>query len=1426
MLLPAFLAAPLPLLNRRTFRAAPLLRAGLLLLLAAVAVSAFASRAGAADETASAAPQAIGYLTPSDSVTLSIVLPLRNQGELADLLARLYDPGDALYGKYLTPAEFARRFGPTQSDVAAIKSYAADHGFVVTNVSPNRTVITIAGAESAVESTFGARLISYRRADGSEFVAPDHAPSIPVDLSSRTIALLGLDTSLVGRSAAKGVPVQPSAADQTGQAAGFYGTGIGGWLSPNDVRDIYDLHSTANGAGQTVGIFAMDGWTPSDISTYETEYCGSAPVSATLVPVDGGSGAPTSGNSFETTLDIEMVFALAPGISNILVYQAPSNTDYLQRTIDIFNQMATDDRAGVVATSWYCSESDAIGDDITYNGSSAGFLAAENQIFEQMAAQGQTVCADSGDSGAYVDQTLSTPNVADPAAQPFAVGIGGTNMQDSATISYVSESSWADSADKGFGNIGTGAGGGVSAYWSIPQYQVGAFSTTVNPQGSTANRNVPDVSLFADFNSDGYYSMYYTSPTTEQAYWYGANGTSASCQLWAAFLADVNEQRKSDGYAPLGEANPAIYAIASNPAEYALDFHDIDDGSNNLYYDAVPGYDNSTGLGSFIGTNLLTDLANAGAGFPTVKSVSFSTNPVAQSASVTGTVTLSGPAIDGGAVVTVAQGSATVATVGIPAGAQTGVFAPTDASTGQFAYTASYNHTGASATLTVTPALSSLAFSPNPVTAGSATTGTITLTGPAPTGGSSVTVAESGVSTPIACTVPAGSTTGTFSVTVAQPGSVAFSAAYNGSIATADLTVSAASTISVKSLAFSPNPACQYNATKATVTLSAPAPSTGAVVKLKLSGALVTTIAVPSGQTAATTSLTPNTSGSFQYVATYKTSSATATLTVNPLAIVSLAFNPNPVAAKKTTTGTVTLNGAAPAAGAVVTIAKAGATLKTIAIASGKKAGTFTQTIAAAGSYAYAASYNGSSAAATLTVKATTVTVLSLAFNPNPVTQNVSSTGTVTLSGAAPVGGASVAIAQGATAITTVAIPAGSTAGTFTLADSVAGSFTYTASYNGSTASATLTVTVPITVASLAFDPTSIALGLSSTGTVTLSAAAPAGGASVAVTQGATAAATVSIPAGSTTGAFTVTPSSTGSLVYTAAYNGSSATATLTVTNSTLSVSSVSVAHMVDVVNDPIAVTVKLSGPAPAGGASVSMSILIGLTTTQLSPLTIPAGSSSASFTYTPETVGQFQMFTAAYNGTSASVFLNVILYPAGVESLSVNPTQVAVGNGFMMTVTFDQQTPQGGENLDFYIDGVFQVEWYVLSGSYTDTIGYTAKTVGQHTLTVKEPLEGSSASATVTVTATVGLSSFSFNPNPAFAGQAATGTVTLDGPAPTGGAVVTLSGEDSSITSVTVPAGQVSASFNVTYADSGMYDWTASYGGTSASAQLMVFED
>lgn len=508
-------------------------------------------------------------LDTSVHVPVTFTLPLRNQKELEELVQRIHDPADKEhYGKYLTSEEFVDRFAPSQEDYDKVIAYTKSLGLDVSHTHPNRTLLNVKGSAGSIESAFKLCLQQYALPKGRTFYSPDNDPAVPVSIASIISGIEGLDTRAVWRPFHERKEITKAP-----HVPHAYPSGPGGGYSPSDLITAYNLAGVpANGSGQIVALFELASYQVSDINTYTT-FFGLPAARLHNILVDGGS---SEGINAEVTLDIELVLAFAPQ-SQIYVYEGP-NTN--QGVLDTYNRIATDNIAKQVSTSWGLAE------DLVY----VQYLRAENAIFLQMAAQGQSMYAAAGDSGAYDDPNKASPVVDDPASQPYVVGVGGTRLTvNPVTCAYGSESCWNNGRGNGAG------GGGVSAVWPIPSWQ-----TTVSTAYSHSYRNVPDVALNADPSTG--YSIYFDGQ------WVIYGGTSCGAPLWAGFTALVNQERTTTQKPALGFANPPLYAIGAS-ASYAANFHDITNG-NNLYYPSKQSYDNATGWGSLNGAHLFTSLTN------------------------------------------------------------------------------------------------------------------------------------------------------------------------------------------------------------------------------------------------------------------------------------------------------------------------------------------------------------------------------------------------------------------------------------------------------------------------------------------------------------------------------------------------------------------------------------------------------------------------------------------------------------------------------------------------------------------------------------------------------------------------------------------------------------------------------------------------
>ena len=511
--------------------------------------------------------QPTSRLPGTNRLNLAIGLPLREQAELSNLLRQIYDPASPNYRHYLTPEQFTEQFGPTERDYQAVIAFAKANGLTVTDTHPNRMLVDVSGSVADIERALHVTLRVYQHpTENRAFYAPDTEPSL--DLAVPILSISGLDNYSLPRPRLQATPLANANASNVSPNAG---SGPGGTYMGKDFRAAYVPDSSLNGSGQIVGLLQFDGYTASDITYYENQ-AGLPRITLLNVLIDGASGLPSGGGGeVEVSLDIEMAISMATNLSEVVVYMAPNPSPF----VDILSRMANDNVAKQLSCSWY----------IPYGAAEP----AADQIFQQMAAQGQSFFNASGDDDAY------TGLIDFPGDTPYITQVGGTTLTTSGPGgSWVSETVW------NWGG-GIGSGGGISTQYPIPSWQTN-ISMMAN-QGSTTMRNTPDVALTAD-------NVYVRADGRN----YTIGGTSCAAPLWAGFAALVNQQAAASGRPTIGFINPAVDAIGSGP-NYTSAFHDITTGNNTwsgspAKFYAVSGYDLCTGWGTPAGQNLINALAN------------------------------------------------------------------------------------------------------------------------------------------------------------------------------------------------------------------------------------------------------------------------------------------------------------------------------------------------------------------------------------------------------------------------------------------------------------------------------------------------------------------------------------------------------------------------------------------------------------------------------------------------------------------------------------------------------------------------------------------------------------------------------------------------------------------------------------------------
>ncbi|HET9075255.1 MAG TPA: S53 family peptidase [Solirubrobacteraceae bacterium] len=560
---------------------------------------------------------------PADQVLrIALALKPRDAAALAAYASAVSDPGSPLYRHYLRPGAFAVRFGAAPATVARLRRTLSAAGLSAGALSANHLSLDVVAPtgrlETALHTELARVLVDHRAA-----LVNTQAPALPVGIASAVQAVVGLDglatmrsqrvparirrRPLTPRAAAATTHVRsrqvPQACSAASSAAARQGADTATQIA-SAYRFSGLFTSGDEGAGVNVGVYELEPDAPGDIAAYQACYGTDTPVS--YQSVDGGAGS--GAGSGEAAFDIEQLIGLAPR-ANLIVYQAPnSNADTPgSGPYDLFSQIIGQDRVSVITNSW--GECEAV------EGLSSA--RAESTLFEEAAVQGQTIVSAAGDTGAQdclgAGATPDySPAVDDPGSQPFVTDVGGTSL--TALGPAPTETVWNNGGSllSAFGAGAGAGGGGVSRFWTMPDYQAGAAArlgvVNANSSGATCGvssgycREVPDVSASADPNHG--YLIYYNgshSVAGQPSGWQATGGTSGAAPLWAAAFALADAERSCAG-APIGFANPALYAVAAS-GEGTL-FNDVTSGNNDFTgtnhgaFPATAGYDMASGLGT------------------------------------------------------------------------------------------------------------------------------------------------------------------------------------------------------------------------------------------------------------------------------------------------------------------------------------------------------------------------------------------------------------------------------------------------------------------------------------------------------------------------------------------------------------------------------------------------------------------------------------------------------------------------------------------------------------------------------------------------------------------------------------------------------------------------------------------------------------
>jgi hypothetical protein len=554
-----------------------------------------------------------GPVDPSlklDHVTLMLKRSSAQQAALDRLLADQQNPSSPDYHAWLTPEQFADRFGLSPNDISKVTAWLQSEGLAVDAISRARNWIWFSGTAAQIQGVLQTSLRRYN-VGGEMHFANASEPSVPAAIAPFVLGVLGLDDFLPKSKQSKAVRLSGESVKGSLRPR-FSGLSGNHYLAPDDFATIYNVNPLYNlgynGSGQRIAIIGQSAVDLTDIQLFRILY-GLPKHDPQLLLVPGTPDPGQTSDMEEGVLDIEWAGAVARNANITYVYS-------LNAMISLIH--AVDQNiAPIISYSFSTCEQ-----------SESNFLVLSiRSVAQEANAQGITWIASSGDSGAAACdphddptkvQALHGLKVGFPASLPEVTAVGGTQFDEgtgqywsdsnsgtlASALSYIPEKGWNESDALGL----AASGGGLSSLFAKPAWQIAPGVPDTN------SRAIPDVALTAATH-DGYLVVVGGQPGI-------FGGTSASAPAFAGILALVNHYQVLNGVPAQygqGNINPNLYSIARNTAGV---FHDITSGNNvvpcltstlncpagTLGYTAATGYDLVTGLGSVDAFNLAVGL--------------------------------------------------------------------------------------------------------------------------------------------------------------------------------------------------------------------------------------------------------------------------------------------------------------------------------------------------------------------------------------------------------------------------------------------------------------------------------------------------------------------------------------------------------------------------------------------------------------------------------------------------------------------------------------------------------------------------------------------------------------------------------------------------------------------------------------------------
>ena len=410
----------------------------------------------------------VGNPDPDARLDMQIRFALRNKAALERLLAQQQHPGSASYHKWLKTGEFFERFGPAKSEVKAMTDWLTGEGFNVTDVSAGH--LEFSGSVEQAQRTFAVRIARFGNGDA---YANASDPFIPIRFANVIGSVTGMDNMI------HAAPVSQHANAAFDPDAIISGTQAFG---PTDFRTFYDENPGPgkDGNGDCIAIVGTSDFLDSAMTAFANQF-GLPPISYTREL--HGANRGINGAEVEAELDLQWAHAAAPAAS--IAFHLGG---YL---VDDIAGAVNDNQCGAISISYgFCGPSPAFINGVIH------------PLFQQAAAQGQSVFVSSGDQGAaglgydsFTNSCVanSSPSVNEMSADPNVTSVGGTQF----TPKFAGGNDQGYTIENGWNDVSGASGGGASQVFAKPGYQMGPG---VPNDGA---RDVPDVSLMASPNAPG-----------------------------------------------------------------------------------------------------------------------------------------------------------------------------------------------------------------------------------------------------------------------------------------------------------------------------------------------------------------------------------------------------------------------------------------------------------------------------------------------------------------------------------------------------------------------------------------------------------------------------------------------------------------------------------------------------------------------------------------------------------------------------------------------------------------------------------------------------------------------------------------------------------------------------------------------------------